>query len=126
MLLSGRSLTSLAATGLGVRRLDRLWFSRSRAQRAGKATARPRHAKPQPGPQRRCGNKPFSSPASKRLSAWSVSPRGSIEYFAKVAGVYLERKPFGIAVHTRAVADRAHASELLEAAEHSAPTPACM
>ena len=117
VLLSGRSLTSLAATGLesdawivsgshgaelsepGKRQRDQGTQSRNRAP---SADATPALLEP-------------SEQETQRLERFTTRLN---RIFREVAGVYLERKPFGIAVHTRAVADRAHASELLEAAEH--------
>lgn len=112
VMLSGRSLTSLAATGLD----SNAWIVSGShgAELSGLETARIEagtdggaNADAEPSLQAP------SAQEAQRLERLAVRLN---RMFRDVTGVYLEQKPFGLAVHTRAVADRAHASELLAAA----------
>lgn len=112
VMLSGRSLTSLAATGLDSNawivsgshgaELSGLEPERTEAGTEGSVNANAEPLVQAP-----------SAHETERLERLAVRLN---RMFRDVAGVYLEQKPFGLAVHTRAVADRAHASELLAAA----------
>ena len=117
VLLSGRSLTSLATTGL---ESDAWIVSGSHGV---ELSERGRRQREQGTKSRNLTPSADATPAflerseqeTQRLERFTTRLN---RMFREVTGVYLERKPLEIALLTRAVADRAHASELLEAAEH--------
>lgn len=107
-LLSGRSLESLAATGL---RSDSWIVSGSHgAELTGLGSARPGRSGSHPG------GDPAEGPAPEDLRSLARLTTRFERVFRDEPGIALERKPFGIAVHSRGVPDRERAAELLQAA----------
>ncbi|GAB2559992.1 bifunctional alpha,alpha-trehalose-phosphate synthase (UDP-forming)/trehalose-phosphatase [Leucobacter ruminantium] len=99
VVLSGRSLAGLAATGL-----DAPDWTISGSHGAELAS---------PGGAESGGPAPLSDDDAHRIASLE---RLLHRVLGDEPGVRFEQKPFGIAVHTREVRDEAHAEELLEAA----------